>query len=521
MEVDDEDLADLVSQSSSESDQQNPDDTTTYSDEESSNSEPSSLPSVNQEQSERTNVDRTGDPFCTICFDTWENGDHRLCVLKCGHIFGYCCIFRWLTGEGKTCPSCKAPSSVQNIRFLYLKKLIVTDYTELGRLKEELRKIKEEQRELEVEHSRVICRENALKQRAHELKKYAECLTKALEQSQPTAEFNARVTANLYLDKSIELCCNGGCRVLDYCRSDNALVASIASVNPLFPGFGVRKIDVETYKRTAYIALHSKAIRDVRVHSEMPRLLSVSLDKTAKVSDTTTDSVVTYHCDSPLWSCSWDNGDSNYLYVGTNQGSVKKLDIRQFTLPVATMETPGDKCPVLAIVSIPPNSNEALPNGGLITCKLNSVWLFEGGSQHASYSLPLEGPFTYMIYDFNTQQFLVSSRPNSRCSYSRHYLCRLHNTPSGLSCLTSQTVRGSTVQTYLSRSSFVTYNSNQFVAAYQESEQNFCLWDVNTARKVCSAVTRDPIFDICNVKTSNSNFVVSLTEKKIMFHKFA
>lgn len=32
---------------------------------------------------------------CSICLDSWETeGDHRLVALKCGHLFGECCIRR-------------------------------------------------------------------------------------------------------------------------------------------------------------------------------------------------------------------------------------------------------------------------------------------------------------------------------------------------------------------------------------------------------------------------------------------
>ncbi|KAK5642972.1 hypothetical protein RI129_009139 [Pyrocoelia pectoralis] len=464
--------------------------------------------------------------LCPICLESWENfGNHRICVLKCGHYFGYSCIRRWLTDEGKTCPTCKVRSSPKYIRFIYLKKLIVTDYSGLGRLKEELKNVKEEKKEKEIELLRVICRENALKQRSEELKRYDEYLTRVLDQSETLIGTNSNLHVNLYLDKSLELCQNGGCRVIDYFGRDNVLLASVTSSNGLFPGFGAKKIDINTYKPTTYIALHSQAIRDMKFHFEFPWLLSVSLDKTAKIAciSSATNSFCTYHSDSPLWSCSWDYNNPNYLYVGTKQGSVLKLDIRQFSAPVCTLDIPGDKCPVLSVISIPPDSNKAIPNGGIISCKLNSVWVFPNNHDQysAPCSLPLEGPFTYMTYDSNTKQFLISSRPNSHCSYSRYYVGHLDNTPNGLSYSTAHVLKGSKIQTYLSRSCFVNHNSNQFVSVYQESEQNFCLWDVNTGNKVSSAVARDHIFDICNVHTSTNNLIISLTEKKIMFHKFS
>ena len=34
---------------------------------------------------------------CTICLDQWtSSGEHRLVSLKCGHLFGFACIERWI-----------------------------------------------------------------------------------------------------------------------------------------------------------------------------------------------------------------------------------------------------------------------------------------------------------------------------------------------------------------------------------------------------------------------------------------
>lgn len=44
---------------------------------------------------------------CTICFEAWTTaGEHRLAALRCGHLFGYTCIQRWLKAQS---PSAKCP----------------------------------------------------------------------------------------------------------------------------------------------------------------------------------------------------------------------------------------------------------------------------------------------------------------------------------------------------------------------------------------------------------------------------
>lgn len=56
--------------------------------------------------------------LCPICYDNWTTaGEHRLCCLKCGHLFGLSCVQRWLsTQRRKSCPTCKKHVSRNDIR---------------------------------------------------------------------------------------------------------------------------------------------------------------------------------------------------------------------------------------------------------------------------------------------------------------------------------------------------------------------------------------------------------------------
>lgn len=50
-------------------------------------------------------VDEEEGDTCTICLEPWTNaGDHRLSALRCGHLFGYKCILKWLRGQTRKCP---------------------------------------------------------------------------------------------------------------------------------------------------------------------------------------------------------------------------------------------------------------------------------------------------------------------------------------------------------------------------------------------------------------------------------
>lgn len=93
------------------------------------------------------------DQICPICLDMWTSeGDHRLCSLKCGHLFGKSCIFNWLVKQKKKCcPQCNKDASSYDIRELFATKLIAMDCSEKTRLEREIEAVREEKRKVEVE----------------------------------------------------------------------------------------------------------------------------------------------------------------------------------------------------------------------------------------------------------------------------------------------------------------------------------------------------------------------------------
>lgn len=54
---------------------------------------------------------------CTICFEAWTTaGEHRLSALRCGHLFGFTCISRWLKAQGS---AAKCPQVSTFARFVF------------------------------------------------------------------------------------------------------------------------------------------------------------------------------------------------------------------------------------------------------------------------------------------------------------------------------------------------------------------------------------------------------------------
>mmetsp|Transcript_39413 Transcript_39413/g.76590 ORF Transcript_39413/g.76590 Transcript_39413/m.76590 type:complete len:876 (+) Transcript_39413:26-2653(+) len=74
---------------------------------------------------------------CPICFDNWHtSGAHRICVLKCGHLFGKKCAEKWIR-KNKNCPQCKSKAKKGDIRLLFVTRIRAADVSLRDRLKHE------------------------------------------------------------------------------------------------------------------------------------------------------------------------------------------------------------------------------------------------------------------------------------------------------------------------------------------------------------------------------------------------
>lgn len=68
--------------------------------------------------------------FCPICMEPWTNdGDHHICCLPCGHIFGMSCIQKWLKkcqNQGK-CPQCNRRCELKDVTKLFAARVVAID----------------------------------------------------------------------------------------------------------------------------------------------------------------------------------------------------------------------------------------------------------------------------------------------------------------------------------------------------------------------------------------------------------
>ncbi|KAG0557278.1 hypothetical protein KC19_11G116300 [Ceratodon purpureus] len=116
-----------------------------------------------------TQLDSEG-TTCPICMEPWTStGNHRICSLACGHLFGKACIKRWLKMAGRKqgkCPQCNKRARVEDLRTLYVPRIAVMDeesqsyMEEAGSLRTENEKLKKQVVDLreEVRRTQAVLR---------------------------------------------------------------------------------------------------------------------------------------------------------------------------------------------------------------------------------------------------------------------------------------------------------------------------------------------------------------------------
>lgn len=477
---------------------------------------------------------------CSVCLDVFTNsGPHRLVSLRCGHLFGNSCVERWLKsgcmGGAKRCPSCNKRANLKDIRVIYAKKLQVLDTSEKDRIQMELDKVKEEKSRLEVDLTKMKMNSDMQKKVIESLKEQIVYLERMKSKCSVDDHFSQNLTdkktgdgkSPLILISRIDLSKSGGsCRVLAFSRNISLLVASQKSGVSLFPGFGIRKIDGLDLRPSTFVNLHSNAIRDLVFHSEDPNLLlSVSLDKTAKIFDNVSNTIVqTFRGDNLLWSCAWDASNPHRFMTGSQNGVVNVYDKRQTNEPVSTCSTELDTTPVVSLASIPPTKNTVLPQGGFLSCRLNAVYgYYEGATGQSVMNRRLvmsDGPFISLDYNAATQLILSSTRPSSRFPNTRHMLNQLASPSDQNFCNGIHVFTCGNSGQLMSRSCQLLMPDNDvWVVAHNESKNAVEMMSVNKNETVRAVPVTEAVYDLCPLKTNDSCLLGSLSGNTLLVHK--
>lgn len=471
--------------------------------------------------------------ICSICLDSWTlTGEHRLVSLKCGHLFGYMCIKRWLQDnpmQSRCCATCKTKAHLKDIRHLYAKAVKAVDNSEEMRLKhqveEEKMKVSKLAVELQVasmelELQRTLANELRLKLKDYEQR--GELRTNASLMGEITSTAKALRNYKIALDKTMDLCREPGCRVMAYGNKRHHLLISQKSTQNLFPGYSIKFIDIPAFQHSSVLHISGKMIRDISIDVEDELFTAATSERCVKLFSFNSRSVVTFMpSDANVWSCAFDRERSKFLYLGTQSGAVYVYDIRNSSQYVEEFRTEGDCSPIINIC--PVSSSSSIPFGGFLVCKLTSCWFFEytAAQRVESTRLNVDGPFTAMNYSEKTGYIMLTTRPSSRHSRARYILASLIKLDSICALHIVHTIPGSSVEPNMVRSAQISLDKNNIVmAAYLQDDRQLATWSASKGNeRLQSLPVSDVLWDLCPIYESNQVFLAALSDSKCRVYR--
>ncbi|XP_032557356.1 E3 ubiquitin-protein ligase RFWD3 isoform X4 [Chiroxiphia lanceolata] len=481
---------------------------------------------------------------CAICFEQWTNaGEHRLSALRCGHLFGYTCIARWLRGQPGKCPQCNKKAKRSDIVVLYARTLKALDTSEQERMRSSLENEKMLRRQAELESAQSRLQLQVLTDECSKLRRQVQELRALVAQHKVSASqqpgrsrpcFSGSLPSSqsqrkYHLEKVLLVSQTGNCRVMAYCDSMSCLVVSQPSPQSTFiPGCGVKMMSLTNLKSSQYIPIHSKQIRALAFGTRADGLLlSAALDGTLRLTSLATNTVVqTYNAGRPVWSCCWCLDDTNYVYAGLANGSIMIYDLRDTNSHVQELVPQKSRCPMVSLSYLPRVASASLPYGGILAGTLEGAcfWEQRAGNSYRPHHLPLEpGGCIDIQTEINTRHCLATYRPGKNNPYVRCVMMELTCSP--LTEASEDVVCSSNpVQTFSAGPTckLLTKNAifqspeddgNIFVCAGDEASNSALLWDAGSGSLLQKLPADLPVLDICPLEVNQTHLLATLTEK--------
>ncbi|XWS43549.1 hypothetical protein CRYUN_Cryun16bG0113600 [Craigia yunnanensis] len=382
--------------------------------------------------------------FCPICMEAWTTtGDHHVCCLPCGHVYGFSCIRKWLQqrGTSRKCPQCNKKCTLKDVRKLFASRLVAIDGESQKRIRSlEAKCISLEKKSAVSSKKEAECRkreaewkrrEAVLQQELHQLKEKTNYLEHLLDvQSRMTgyapsiggyqvqtlghnlgSEFNGKGSFILQEELRVD-----GARLFDVDASSKILLMT-RRLQGLGGTHVLTKMSLVAPYERLDISLPSgtKAVRDLRIcPSDGSLVLFASLGKKLSVLSTERNNVIlAYDLPAAAWSCSWDVNSSHQIYAGLQNGSLLMFDMRQTARPLESAKG-LTSYPVHTVHSL---RNSTIPSGVTAILSASSVgicqWSF-GGSEERPFLVPVtgnQGVCISLAYCSSSDDIIASYRP--------------------------------------------------------------------------------------------------------------
>lgn len=379
--------------------------------------------------------------------------------------------------------------------------------------------------ELDIERSRSNKLGIQIHEMEQELSRYKYQATTAHTQL-PCSSSSSTRNYKLFRERTINICQDPGCRVLIHGRQINSLIISQKSTQSLFAGFGVRFIDLPTFRPSQFLHMSSKQIRDLTFDSDEQLMAAASMDTTVKLYNVGNRQCAGAFnpCDKPIWSVAFDTSRTKLLYVGTQHGNTYTYDVRQPNNVLNEQTTAGDMSPVINICSIPPKEPN-FPFGGFLVCKLQSIWFYEytAGQSVQATKLTVTGPFVSMNFCNRSGYILIATRPTTVHPSCRYMVADLRKVDQIVMLYVTVSMPGSKVQAVMSRCCQISIDSSVIVAAYLQDNKTLQTWnampDLQQYNRVQTLPLEDCILDGCPIYMNNEVYMGALSETKCRIFK--
>ncbi|XP_054245774.1 E3 ubiquitin-protein ligase RFWD3 [Indicator indicator] len=488
---------------------------------------------------------------CAICFEQWTNaGAHRLSALRCGHLFGYTCIEKWLKGQAGKCPQCNKKAKRSDIVILYARTLKALDTAEQERMKSSLEQEQQLRRQAELESAQSRLQLQVLTDECSRLRKQVQELKALVAQhnlsaSQQPSSSRSQLPGSLpssqsqrkyHLEKVFLVSQSGNCRVMTYCDPLSCLVVSAPSPQSTFiPGCGVKMMSVANLKSSQYIPIHSKQIRGLDFGRRSDGLLlSGALDNTLKLTSLTSNSVVqTYNAGRPVWSCCWCLDNTNYIYAGLVNGSIMIYDLRDTKSHVQELVPQKSRCPMVSLSYLPRMDSASLPYGGILAGTLEGAcfWEQKAGNSYQPHHLPLEpGGCIDVQTEITTRHCLITYRPSKSNPCMRCVMveltCRPLTEGSEEAVCSSNPVQmfsaGPTCKLLTKNAIFQSPedDGSVFVCAGDQASNSAMLWDAGSGSLLQKLQADLLVMDICPLEVNQTHLLATLTENTVRLYKW-
>jgi E3 ubiquitin-protein ligase RFWD3 len=325
----------------------------------------------------------------------------------------------------------------------------------------------------------------------------------------------------------------GGCRIVTFSRSQMSILVSQQSNVPIFPGFGIKKINFLDYKLSQYVPIHTKLIRDIAINESSQDdniILTCGLDKTIKLTNLASNGMVhSYDCGMPVWSCAYSIDNPLHFYAGLQNGQVLIFDKRKIDkyLDKINCES-SSKTPVCGLHFIPRHSTNSdnsinFNKSGLLVTQLDKVSFFEikpaNNNEYVYHPLINESNIMSGFFEPTTRNILISTRPTQKYPNARHLTYELNTVDNNVTLNLLNTHVGPKVQELMSKSKLFSLDNKLYGCASDESSQCVRIWDAIEGDLCCKLNSDKNIIDICSIKYDQSHFLCTLNDKQLRIFK--